>query len=128
MPQKTHKERNYLNFRRPQGTSDNALLKRMVNQELDYESKELLDLAERVGYLDPLRRVSSAQGFNNFTDSVSVSLVDQPATTQGANTTNHMMIKRRKTSQPDFSSTLNRKSRLMIPQIKQNPGRNSDFL
>ena len=34
---------------------DNGLLKKMVQEELDMESKELLDLAGRVGYLDPKR-------------------------------------------------------------------------
>ena len=31
----------------------------MINKELDDERKELLDLAERVGYLDPLRATAS---------------------------------------------------------------------
>ena len=52
------KERNYLNFRQLNGAHEHTLLKKMVNQELDSENKELLDLAQRVGYLDPNRLTS----------------------------------------------------------------------
>lgn len=34
---------------------EHTLLKQMVNKELEDERKELFDLAERVGFLDPAR-------------------------------------------------------------------------
>ena len=50
------KERDYMNFRQSTASGyEHNLLKMMVTQELDEERKELLDLAERVGYLDPAR-------------------------------------------------------------------------
>ena len=67
---KPKKERNYRNFRQLTGAPEHALLKKMVNQELDIEKQALLDLAERVGYLDPSRAESRKMSPNSpFKDS-----------------------------------------------------------
>lgn len=58
---KTRKERNYLQMRQATNTQEQTLLKQMVNKELDDERKELIDLAERVGYLDPNRHAFKAE-------------------------------------------------------------------
>ena len=83
---KPKKERNYLYLRSDwSDKQDNTLLRRMVDQELDKEQKELLDLAGRVGYLDPNRTMNlrsgsgssrpsstagSAGGHNNFANNL----------------------------------------------------------
>ena len=56
---KPTKERNYLYLRSDEsGKEDTTLLKRMVDQELEKDQRELLELAGRVGYLDPNRTLS----------------------------------------------------------------------
>lgn len=59
------KDRDYMNFRQAAAPHELHLLKKMVNKELDDENRELLDLAKRVGYLDPLRANSRLSDGNH---------------------------------------------------------------
>ena len=94
---KTRKERNYLQMRQATNSQEQTLLKQMVNKELDDERKELIDLAERVGYLDPNRHSFYAERkLSKLGSSVSPSLHNE-ATFPGGGTVS------RQSSQPDLS-------------------------
>lgn len=56
VPEKIKNERNYTNLRKNFSLCENAYLKKLMSQQLETEEQELQMLAERVGYLDPLKK------------------------------------------------------------------------